>query len=125
MTVAPQSAIPVLRVADYPRARAFYVEKLGFRVTEEGGEPPRFGILWNGKAELFLNAWDGADPAREVGWRVYLHVSDAEDTATALRIAGIEIKRGPEDAPYGLREVEIDDPDGNRLCFGQILEETS
>lgn len=125
MSLELQSSIPVLRVADYPRARAFYVEKLGFHVTEEGGEPPRFGILHNGRAEIFLNAWEGADPPREGGWRVYLHVPDAVATAEALRARGVAIVRGPQDEPYGLREVEIDDPDGNRLCFGQILDEVS
>lgn len=122
MTVELQSAIAVLRVSDYPRARAFYAERLGFRVVEEGGDPPRFGILHRDKAELFLDAWHGADPSRRAGWRVYFHVPDADAMAVDLRAAGIAIKRGPEDAVYGMREVEIEDPDGNCLCFGQDLD---
>lgn len=118
-----RSAIPVLRVSDYPAARAFYVEKLGFDVAEEGGDPPRFGILRNGRAQVFLDAWHGADPRREAGWRAYFHVTDADATAEALRERGVALKRGPETMAYGLREIDVEDPDGNCLCFGQILDD--
>ncbi|MEO0820992.1 MAG: glyoxalase superfamily protein [Pseudomonadota bacterium] len=122
MKVPLQSCIPVLRVADYLRARAFWRDSLGFTVTEEGGDPPRFGIFHRNRAEVFLDAWHGADPPRPAGWRVYFHIPDADAMAAELRAAGIALKRGPEDAPYGLREIDIEDPDGNCRCFGQILE---
>ncbi len=122
MSVPLRSAIPVLRVGDYARARAFYEGQLRFEVTEEGGDPPRFGIYWRDKAEIFLDAWHGADPPSDHdGWRAYLHVDDADQLAEELRASGVEIKRGPENAVYGLREIEIEDPDGNRICFGQDL----
>lgn len=115
------SAIPVLRVGDYPRARAFYAETLGFRVVEEGGTPPRFGIFHNGAAEIFLDGWHGADPPREAGWRAYFHVGDVAALAETLAARGVTLMRGPETMPYGLREIDIADPDGNCLCFGQVL----
>ncbi len=123
MSVEVRSAIPVLRVEDYPAARTFYQDKLRFSVFEEGGEPPRFGIFRRARGEVFINAWDGPDPRRDGGWRVYLHVDDAGAMAEELQSAGVEILRGPEDTTYGLREVEIEDPDGNRLCFGEILDD--
>lgn len=43
MTVT--SSIPVLRASDYPRARRFWIDVMGFRVGEEGGDPARFGIF--------------------------------------------------------------------------------
>ncbi|MEM9784714.1 MAG: glyoxalase superfamily protein [Pseudomonadota bacterium] len=116
------SSIPVLRVEDYPRARAFWCGKLGFTVTEEGGDPPRFGILHRDRAEVFLDAWHGADPRRVAGWRVYMHIDDCDATAVALAAAGVAIKRGPETMPYGLREIDVEDPDGNCLCFGQVMD---
>ncbi|GMG81260.1 hypothetical protein LNKW23_04730 [Paralimibaculum aggregatum] len=119
-----QSSIPVLRVAEYPRAREFYTGRLGFTVTEEGGEPPRFGIFWRGRAQLFLDGWHGA-PAPSEGWAAYLHVADARALAAELAAAGVAILSGPLDTEYGLREVEIADSEGNRLCFGQILDDDS
>ncbi len=122
MSVAFQAAIPVLRVADYPRARAFYVEKLGFRVTEEGGDPPAFGIFWRDRAQLFLDGFHGG-PEPSEGWAAYLHVADAHAFAAELEAAGVARLSGPLDTEYGLREIEIADSEGNRLCFGQILGE--
>ena len=53
------SSIPVLRVADYPAARAFWTDAMGFTVGEEGGTPPRFGIFHRDKATVFVDAWHG------------------------------------------------------------------
>lgn len=120
MTVALQSAIPVLGVADYPRARAFWRDRLGFEVIEEGGDPPCFGIFVRGRAQIFLDGWQGP-PAKTDRWAAYLHVSDVEGLANEFRTAGVRLLSGPETAPYGLREVEIRDSEGNALCFGEIL----
>lgn len=110
------SSVPVLRVSDYPRARAFWRDVLGFDVVREAGEPVvGFGIFRQGAAQVFLTAWDGAE-APYTRWRAYFH-TDALD-AIALRL-GTYPYRGPTLAPYGLREIEVTDPDGNTVCFGQ------
>ena len=110
------SSIPVLRAADYPRARAFWTETLGFTVGEEGGDPARFGIFHKEKATVFVDAWQGADAEPSPGWRAYFHVDDVDAFAASLDWPHTE---GPEDKVYGMRELVIIDPDGNRLCFGQ------
>ncbi|WP_371226389.1 VOC family protein [Roseovarius sp. 2305UL8-3] len=110
------SSIPVLRGADYPRAKAFWVDTMGFSVAEEGGDPPRFGIFRRDQATVFVDTWKGADPAPSPTWRAYFHVGDVDTFAAGLP-AGTVIE-GPRDAVYGMREIEIVDPDGNRLCFG-------
>ncbi|MEM7498028.1 MAG: glyoxalase superfamily protein [Pseudomonadota bacterium] len=124
MTAGPRltSSIPVLRVADYPRARAFWSGKLGFRVVEEGGDPPRFGIFALDAAEVFLNGWDGPDPTPGAGWRAYFYTDDVEGLAAALVAKGVSLDNGPETMSYGLREIEVIDSEGNRLCFGQVLD---
>lgn len=118
--MTPTSAIPVLRTADYPRAKGFY-QSLGFTCVEEGGDPPRFGIFHWGRAQIFLDGWHGADPPYR-GWRVYLHIPDAEALAKAIARAAV-MAEGPNDTGYGMREVVVTDPDGNRLCFGQDIPE--
>ena len=109
------SAIPVLRVSDYPRARAFWTETLGFAVAEEGGDPARFGIFRRDGQTVFVDAWHGADIPPSPGWRAYFHVDDIDAFAEALDWSDTE---GPTDTVYGMREVVVIDPDGNRLCFG-------
>ena len=109
------SSIPVLRVSDYPRAKAFW-EALGFVVGEEGGEPARFGIFHRDAATVFVDAWHGADAEPSPGWRAYLHCADVDALAEALTDLPTE---GPVDTVYGMRELVVIDPDGNRVCFGQ------
>ena len=114
--MTPNSSIPVLRVSAYPRARSFWTDVLGFDVVEEGGNPARFGIFKSGKATVFVDAWHGADAVPSPGWRAYFHVDDVDELAKELKWPGVE---GPEDKTYGMRELVVVDPDGNRLCFGQ------
>lgn len=112
------SSIPVLRVSDYPRAKAFWTERLGFSVGEEGGDPARFGIFHKDKARVFIDAWHGADDVPSPGWRAYFHLDDVDAFAATL---GDAVFEGPSDKVYGMRELIVTDPDGNRLCFGQDI----
>jgi catechol 2,3-dioxygenase-like lactoylglutathione lyase family enzyme len=112
------TSIPVLRASDYPRARAFWTGTLGFAVAEEGGDPARFGIFKRDAATVFVDTWHGADPDQSQAWRAYFHVPDVDDFAASIDWHAVE---GPEDKIYGMRELVIIDPDGNRLCFGQDI----
>ncbi|MEM7243176.1 MAG: glyoxalase superfamily protein [Pseudomonadota bacterium] len=112
-----QDATPVIRVSDYARARGFYAGQLGFDVIEEGGDPARFGIFRRDKAQLFINAWDGAGAAYE-GWVAYIHVADIAATKADLDARSVAFVRGPVVTEYGMAEIEIADPDGNVICFG-------
>ena len=110
---------PVLRVADYPRARAFYVDQLGFEVVEEGGDPPRFGILRRDRAYLFLDAWQGGPSEQNPAvWSAYFHVTEIERVAAELEARGITLAKPVHETAYGMVELELRDPDGNTLCFG-------
>ena len=112
-----RNATPMIRVSDYQRAKAFYVDVLGFEQINEAGHPVAgFGIFRAGSAQIFLHAWDGAGEAWD-NWRAYFYVDD--QPALVARLAAQEISfRGPTDTDYGMREVELSDPDGNVLCFG-------
>ena len=113
-----QSSTPVLRSTDYVRSRTFFTDVLGFSIVEEGGEPPRFGIFARDRATIFVNAWDGGPPPSPGGWDAYIHVDDVDALHEAVSAAGAKVTRTPEVTVYGMREFEIQDPDGNLLCFG-------
>ena len=114
------SSIPVLRSGDYPRARAFWVDVMGFTVAEEGGDPARFGIFKRDAATVFVDSWHGADADPAPNWRAYFHIDDVDAFADDLTEKGIDLA-GPFDTVYGMREVTLRDPDGNMLCFGQDI----
>ena len=111
-------ATPVLKTGDYQRARAFYTDVLGFRLIEEGGDPPRFGIFEKDKATVFVDGWHGAPKPSEGGWAAYFHTADVDAFHGSLAAVGTPITRALEDTSYGMREFEVTDLDGNILCFG-------
>jgi len=113
------NATPVLRVSDYQRAKAFYMDVLRFdTVVNEAGDPVTgFGIFRAGEAQIFLHSWDGAGEAWD-NWRAYFYVPDMD--AMIAHLDGMKQSyKGPEITFYGMREIEVTDPDGNILCFGQ------
>lgn len=104
-----EDVIPVLRVADAAKAVAWY-ERLGFGAQwEHRFEPgfPAFVEVARGGLRLFLSEHTG--DARP-GTLVYLRVRDVEAVASEF---GVPV----EDAPWA-REIELRDPDGNRLRIG-------
>ena len=119
-------AAPVLQVKDVVASAAFYGEKLGFDTCGMWGEPPCFCIVGRGAVTLFLDQQreEGAAPTNQY-WAAYVYVDDADAMAQTLRSNGVELLRGPEDAPYGCREIDVRDPDGHILCFGQDLDPPS
>ena len=114
------ASTPVLRVADYPTARAFWLETLGFTLAEEGGSPARFGIFRKDVATVFVDGWHGVDEIQHAGWRAYFHCDDVDALAAEIAGQGYRAK-GPVDTVYGMRELTLRDPAGNLLCFGQEL----
>jgi hypothetical protein len=98
--------IPIFRIADAGRAVAWY-ERLGFvKEWEHRFEPgmPAFVSITRGRARLFLS--EHAGDARP-DTLVYLVVGDVDPVLA-------EFGRHPGEPPYGC-EVELRDPDGNRL----------
>ena len=113
-----ETATPVFRVSDYPRAKAFWVDILGFSCVEEAGEPVTgFGIFRRDGARVFLTAWDGPEAAYD-RWRAYFHVTGFDEVLADIGARGGVLSSDPVLTEYGMREFEITDPDGNVVCFG-------
>jgi catechol 2,3-dioxygenase-like lactoylglutathione lyase family enzyme len=108
-----EEAIPVLRVRDADRAARWYA-RLGFaRQWEHRFEPglPAFVEVARGAVRLFLSEHVG--DARP-GTLVYLRVTDVDAVAGEFGVTA-------EDVPWA-REIELTDPDGNRLRVGTPLD---
>lgn len=117
-------ATPVLRSSDYPRSRDFYRDKLGFRVVEEAGDPAAFGIFERGSCVIFVDAFRGSprtDPG-DHGWNAHFRMRGVDEYAAELEKREVTLDRSVTDTNYGMRVLEVLDPDGNRLCFGEDVE---
>ena len=54
-------------------------------------------------------------------WDAYLRVPSADAVHDEFRNRGVQIARPIADAEYGLRDFEVEDPDGYILCIGSDL----
>jgi len=52
---------------------------------------------------------------------VYLYVDDVEGLHADLERRGARILSPPQLAPYGIREIVVEDLNGYRLAFGEIV----
>ena len=115
-------AMPVLQVADVRRSEAFYCDRLGFRSHGAWGDGPDFCIVQHGAVTIALDrAQDGGAGPLNQYWAAYVYVDNADALCLQFRGAGVEIARKPEDAPYGMRDFDIRDPDGHLIAFGHDL----
>ncbi len=102
--------VPFLRVDDAEASAGWYA-RLGFRVDwRHRFAPglPLFIALSDGGAQIFLSEHTG--DARPDAL-LYVYVDDVDTFAS-------EFDLEPHGAPYGMREIELRDPDGNRLRLG-------
>jgi catechol 2,3-dioxygenase-like lactoylglutathione lyase family enzyme len=115
---------PLLIVSDLERSLAFYA-RLGFADPSVWGEPPCFSMLHRDGFELMLSLAEGDATPQPNGasgtWDVYLRVLDLAAEQAALAAADMRIDKGPTDAFYDMRELELVDPDGYRWCLAQNI----
>jgi catechol 2,3-dioxygenase-like lactoylglutathione lyase family enzyme len=123
VTPAFEPAIPVLRIFDLPKARAFYEGFLGFGWDwEHRFEPglPAFVQVSRGALVLFLSEHHGDGTP---GTKLILRMSGLDAFHGALAGKAYRHARpGIEDRPWGWRDMEVADPFGNRLVFSERME---
>jgi catechol 2,3-dioxygenase-like lactoylglutathione lyase family enzyme len=130
-TISFVAAVPQFAVPDLVRTVEYYRDVLGFRIAGYwDGETvslapessPVFAIVSRDQVQVFFNRADQPDvctrPAEDAP-NVYLRVTGVDALAEELRTRGADIIDGPEDRPYGQRELVIKDCNGLILCFGE------
>ncbi len=106
-----QDSATVLAVSDIQKSIGFYTEMLGFEVDFNYGE---YAGIRRDDVSLHLGQSSGA----EVGQgKIYLMCDQVDDYYAEVTSKGVESKWAPKDYPYGRRDFEIVDPDGNSLAF--------
>lgn len=123
---------PVLGVKRVRQAAEYYRDVLGFDLDPLDGvfqpsaaEPDGvYGIVARGNIRVHFQIRRGEVPARErptFERDVYFYVGNVADIHADLARRGAKIIQPPFDAPYGIREIVVEDLNGFRLTFGQIL----
>jgi catechol 2,3-dioxygenase-like lactoylglutathione lyase family enzyme len=111
----------LVRPTDFERSCRFYAETLGLHVYREWGSGihegrgvlPRGGFL-----EL-----SGSSPTRDSeSAGLWLQVRDVDAVRQELEGTGVDIIELPTDKPWGLREMQIRDPDGLIIVIVEVPE---
>lgn len=128
-----QGVTPLLQVFNMPRSLAFYRGIFGFEVISDSGDADDSSWVWlrlNG-CDIMLN--DQYEPGHvppecpndRVRWHgdtcLYFGCPDVDAAYEYLRSNGID-SEAPKNAPYGMRQLYVTDPDGYNLCFQHSVE---
>jgi predicted enzyme related to lactoylglutathione lyase len=109
----------LLQPVDFDRSLRFYAESLGLHVYREWGSGSARGVVFflgGGFLELSGSSRTGIN--ENVG--LWLQVRDVDAAGRELQEAGVDIIELPTDKPWGLREMQIRDPDGLRIVIVEV-----
>lgn len=115
-------SMPILSVKDVEKSAGFFTDGLGFSFAgswQDDDGIPSFAIV------VLDHITVGLHRANQVkssdAWAAYFYVEDIEAYAAQVAGSGVELTGEVADRPYGCREMQVTDLDGNVLCFGQDL----
>jgi uncharacterized glyoxalase superfamily protein PhnB len=110
-------AAPVLVVQDVIRSVEHYRDVLGFRTEFVYGEPTFYAGVERDSVVIHLQAVK--ETKRQPGHgAVNIFVTDVDALYQELKARGARTLNEPKDYPYGMRDFDVHDLDGNHLCFG-------
>ena len=123
MSVTFLRAIPILRIFDETKARDFYLGYLGFEIEFEhrfhDNAPLFMGISRDGLRLLLSEHHGDGTP----GSHVRIDVSGVRDLHAELAARRYRsMNPAIQEQEWGLRELCVIDPFGNRLIFSEPIE---
>ena len=112
----------LLHPSDPERSRRFYRDVLGLAVAREFGPADDPGLVFFAGGG-FVEVSGRGEPGGLTGAALWLQVRDVEAEHRRLRAAGAAVLREPQQEPWGLVEMWLEDPDGLRIVLVQVPEE--
>jgi uncharacterized glyoxalase superfamily protein PhnB len=109
--------IPILTVKNPLQAKAFYVNKLGFKVSFEWGDPISYLGLERDDVSIHLIGSNISRQEAGTG-NISIITNEVDNYFSQCKSNGVEIIIEPADREYGLRDFGLKDMDGNVLNFG-------
>ena len=109
----------LLHPKDFERSLRFYSESLGLHIYREWGSGSNRGVVFFlGGGFLELSGSSHTTANENVG--LWLQVRDVDAVGDALKETREEVIEFPTDKPWGLREMQIRDPDGLRIVIVEV-----
>lgn len=112
-----QQVFPTLQVSDIYASLEFYTQKLGFTEQFVWGEPVVFAGITLDETTIHLTL------VKEVQNKAMVNfvVSSASELYQVQQSNGVKIVVPIDDREYGLRDYQVEDPDGNLIGFGHYI----
>ena len=107
----------VFVVKDVAKSVEHYRDALGFRTEFAYGEPTFYAGVERDNVLIHLQS--ASETKRQAGHgALYVFVSDVDALYDELKSRGARTINAPKDYPYGMRDFDVHDLDGNQLGFG-------
>jgi predicted enzyme related to lactoylglutathione lyase len=121
LSIEVLSSRVLVRPTDFERSFRFYAESLGLHVYREWSSGSTRGVVFFlGGGFLELSGSSRTEASESVG--LWLQVRDVDAVGHELEEAAVDIIEPPTDKPWGLREMQIRDPDGLRIVIVGVPE---
>jgi catechol 2,3-dioxygenase-like lactoylglutathione lyase family enzyme len=111
----------LVRPTDFERSFRFYAESLGLHVYRQWSSESTRGVVFflgGGFLELSGSSRTAASESAGLG----LQVRDVDAAGRDLEEAGVDIIELSTDKPWGLREMQVQDPDGLKIVIVEVPE---
>ncbi len=112
--IPAEGVTPILHVRDFEEAMSYYTERLLFERLWDWGDPPDFGAVRLGKVEIFLS--QRAQGA--AGTWLCIFLEDVDGYYERIQRLGAEVIEPPRNLPWGMREMQVRDPNQHVIRFG-------
>lgn len=114
------TVVPQLPSSDLTLSKKFMTEKLGFECLADYGE---MIILKRDSTELHFWKCPDQKTAKALAEQssCYFKVSNIKPLFEAFKSTGTEFGYELEEKPWGMNEMQVNDPDGNAIRFGEPL----
>lgn len=112
------AVVPILNVSNVAASLAYYVDVLGFEGSWHWGHPPTFGGVRTACGEIQF-CQDGQG---QRGTWLSVWVDDVDALYDRLRTAGVDVRQQPTTYEWGVRELNVADPDGHRIRFSMATD---
>lgn len=112
--IPAEGLTPILHVRDLGEAMTYYTQKLLFERLWDWGDPPDFGAVRLGKVEIFFSQRKPAGPG---SW-LCIFLDDVDGYCQRIKQLGAEVIEEPRNMPWGMREMQVRDPNQHVIRFG-------
>ena len=116
-----QRTVPMLHIESYEKAKAYYVDWLGFTIDWEFRLEPTFPVYMQVSRDslvLHLSEHQGDNPG---GVKCHVDVDDLDALVAEWKSRRPGFSLEVEIAPWNAKHISLKDPFGNELGINQVV----